>query len=98
MTLTLEKAEIKSSYAISPIVLRIINADVGDYYNGLTPTTQLKENLGNLGVLGTTEPLLSTAIGQITGIRLKQSPEKIFNYKDSKSLNGLQNQMYIEST
>jgi hypothetical protein len=30
---------------------------------------------------------------------LKQSPEKDFNYfKDSKSLNGLQNQMYIEST
>jgi hypothetical protein len=55
---------------MQPIVLRIINADgVGDYYNGLTPTTQLKENLGNLGVLGsTTEPLLSTAIGQITGI------------------------------
>jgi carboxyl-terminal processing protease len=88
-------------YAMQPIVLKIINADgFGDYYNGLEPTTQLKENLGNLDVLGNpTEPLLSTAIGQITGTRkmLKQSPEKDFNYfKDSKSIDGLQNQMYLE--
>jgi carboxyl-terminal processing protease len=88
-------------YAMQPIVLKIVNADgFGDYFNGLTPTYQLKENLGNLDILGnTTEPLLSTAIGKITGTgkMLKQSPEKDFNYfKDTKSLNGLQNQMYIE--
>jgi carboxyl-terminal processing protease len=88
-------------YAMQPIVLKIVNADgFGDYFNGLTPTIQLKENLGNLDILGnTTEPLLSTAIGKITGTgkMLRQSPEKDFNYfKDAKSLNGLQNQMYIE--
>jgi C-terminal processing protease CtpA/Prc len=88
-------------YAMQPIVLKIVNADgFGDYFNGLTPTYQLKENLGNLDILGnTTEPLLSTAIGKITGTgkMLRQSPEKDFNYfKDAKSLNGLQNQMYIE--
>jgi C-terminal processing protease CtpA/Prc len=88
-------------YAMQPIVLKIVNADgFGDYFNGLTPTYLLKENLGNLDVLGnTTEPLLSTAIGKITGTgkMLKQSPEKEFNYfKDTKSLNGLQNQMYLE--
>jgi hypothetical protein len=47
----------------------------------------------------TTEPLLSTAIGKITGTgkMLKQSPEKEFNYfTDAKSINGVQNQMYIE--
>jgi hypothetical protein len=40
------------------------------------PPTERK--LGNLDVLGTTEPLLSTAIGKITGTgkMLKQSPEK----------------------
>jgi hypothetical protein len=47
----------------------------------------------------TTEPLLSTAIGKITGTgkMLKQSPEKELNYfTDAKSINGVQNQMYIE--
>lgn len=88
-------------YAMQPIVLKIVNADgFGDYYNGLTPTVQLKESLGNLDVLGnSSEPLLSTAIGLITGTRkmIKQSPEKDFNYfKDTKSIDGLQNQMYIE--
>jgi C-terminal processing protease CtpA/Prc len=88
-------------YAMQPIVLKIVNADnFGDYFNGLTPDYQLKENFGNLDVLGnTSEPLLSTAIGKITGSgkMLRQSPEKEFNYfKDNKSISGLQNQMYIE--
>jgi hypothetical protein len=63
------------------------------------PTYQLKENR-KFDVLGsTTEPLLSTAIGKITGTgkMLKQSPEKELNYfTDAKSINGVQNQMYIE--
>jgi hypothetical protein len=49
--------------------------------------------------LGSTEPLLSTAIGKITGTgkMLKQSPEKEFkHFTDAKSINGVQNQMYIE--
>jgi carboxyl-terminal processing protease len=75
-------------------------AGFGDYFNGLTPTYELKENLANLDVLGnTTEPLLSTAIGKITGTgkMLKQSPEKDFKYfNDVKSINGLQNQMYLD--
>lgn len=88
-------------YAMQPIVLKIVNAvNFGDYFNGLTPTYQLKESLGNLNVLGnSSEPLLSTAIGKITGTvkMLKQSPEKDFNYfTDLKSINGLQNQMYLE--
>lgn len=88
-------------YAMQPIVLKIVNAaGFGDYYNGLTPTYQLKENLGNLDVLGnSSEPLLSTAIGKITGTgkMLRKSPEKDFDYfKDAKSIDGLQNQMYIE--
>ncbi|MEZ7499934.1 S41 family peptidase [Flavobacterium sp. Arc3] len=88
-------------YAMQPIVLKIVNAaGFGDYFNGLTPDYSLKENYGNMDVLGnSTEPLLSTAIGKITGTSkmLKQSPEKELNYfKDAKSLNGLQNQMYLE--
>jgi carboxyl-terminal processing protease len=88
-------------YAMQPIVLKIVNSlGFGDYFNGLTPTYELKENLSNLGVLGnTTEPLLSTAIGKITGVSrmMKQSPAKEFElFKDSKSMNDLQNQMYLD--
>jgi carboxyl-terminal processing protease len=88
-------------YAMQPIVLKIVNSlGFGDYYNGLTPNYKLEENLSNLGVLGsTTEPLLSTAIGKITGVSkmMKQSPTKEFElFKDSKSINDLQNQMFLE--
>jgi hypothetical protein len=50
-----------------------------------------------LDVLNPTEPLLSTAIGKITGTKmLKQSPTKLNYFTDAKSINGVQNQMYIE--
>ncbi len=88
-------------YAMQPIVLKIVNADgYGDYFNGLTPTYSLKENLANLGVLGNSaEPLLSTAIGKITGTNrmVKTNKGKVFPYfQDIKSINGLQNQMYVD--
>ena len=85
---------------MQPIVLKIVNAnDFGDYTNGLIPTYAIKENISNLGVLGTTsDPLLSTAIGKITGSArmVKKTQGKMYNYfKDSKAMIG-QNQMYIE--
>jgi C-terminal processing protease CtpA/Prc len=88
-------------YAMQPIVLKIVNAQgFGDYQSGLEPTYTQKESQLNLGVLGEiTEPLLSTAITKITGVgKLKQPSTGIeFNpFSDSKSRNGLQNQMYIE--
>jgi carboxyl-terminal processing protease len=88
-------------YAMQPIVLKIVNAaDFGDYYNGLKPTYELKENITNLGVLGTTsEPLLSTAIGKITGTAkmIKKTTGKTFPYfEDAKSIKGVQNQMYVD--
>jgi carboxyl-terminal processing protease len=87
-------------YAMQPIVLKIVNAaDFGDYFTGLTPTYSLKENITNLGVLGTSsEPLLSTAIGKITGTAkmIKKTTGKEFQYfEDTKSIIG-QNQMYTE--
>lgn len=87
-------------YAMQPIVFKIVNADgFGDYFNGLTPTYSLKENISNLGVLGTTsDPLLSTAIGKITGTAkmIKKTQGKTFTYfEDSKSIIG-QNQMHID--
>jgi C-terminal processing protease CtpA/Prc len=88
-------------YAMQPIVLKIVNGvGFGDYQSGLQPTYILKETIGNLGILGsTTEPLLSTAIAKITGTGKLAQPilGKEFNYfKDSKSINGLQNQMYLD--
>lgn len=89
-------------WAMQPIVLKIVNKDgFGDYQqNGLTPDHLLIEDLGNLDVLGnTTEPLLSTAIGLITadGRRIRHSPDRQFrHFQDAKSINGLQNQMYVD--
>ena len=88
-------------YAMQPIVLKIVNSvGFGDYFTGLVPTIELKENITNLGILGSTsEPLFSAAINKITGItRLKkETPGFEFDYfSDSKSLNGIQNQMYLE--
>jgi carboxyl-terminal processing protease len=88
-------------YAMQPIVLKLANAvGFGDYSRGLIPNYELKEDMGNLGVLGNdTEALLSTAIGKITGTNrmIKQNPAIDFEYfKDVKSINGFQNQMYID--
>lgn len=88
-------------YAMQPLVLKIANsAGYGDYQSGLVPTYTQAETLSSLGVLGsTTEPLLSTAISKITGIgKLKQAVSgQEFKYlNDSKSVNGIQNQMYLE--
>lgn len=87
-------------YAMQPIVLKIVNgAGFGDYQSGLIPTYQQVEHLSNLGVLGNTEPLLNTAIAKITGTgKMSQPiPGIDFDYfKDSKSVNGIQNQMYLE--
>jgi carboxyl-terminal processing protease len=89
-------------YAMQPIVLKIVNADdFGDYFNGLTPTYSLKENITNLGILGTlSDPLLSTAVGKITGTAklIKKTTGKTFPYfEDSKSINSIQNQMYVDN-
>lgn len=87
-------------YAMQPIVLKIVNSEgFGDYFNGLTPNFLQKETISTFGVLGdSSEPLLNTAINKITGTgKIIRQTGKEFNYfKDTKSLNGLQNQMYIE--
>jgi carboxyl-terminal processing protease len=88
-------------YAMQPLVLKIVNGvGFGDYQSGLEPTYILKETLSTLDVLGSSaEPLLKLAIGKITGTaKMKQSVPGIeFEYfKDSKSINSLQNQMYLE--
>ncbi|MBC7845975.1 MAG: peptidase S41 [Flavobacterium sp.] len=87
-------------YAMQPLVLKIVNSvGFGDYQSGLEPTFKLKETLSTLDVLGSsTEPLLNLAIGKITGTaKTKQSTPglQFENFKDSKSINSMQNQMYL---
>lgn len=87
-------------YAMQPIVLKIVNSvGFGDYQSGLIPDFALKETVSNLGVLGeNTEPLLSSAIGKITGTGKMRQPipgPELDYFKDSKSIKG-QNQMYLD--
>lgn len=96
-----EKRNPNHRYAMQPIVLKIVNSvGFGDYFNGLQPDFLLKETISTLGTLGdTSEPLLSLAISKITGNArmINKVPGVEFEFfKDSKSVKGFQNQMYIE--
>lgn len=91
----------KHKYAMQPLVIKTTNKDdFGDYQNGLSPTIELPENLGNLSELGNqNEPLLAAAIGQITanGRMIRQAPDNSFiQFKDSKSIKRFATDMYIE--
>jgi carboxyl-terminal processing protease len=88
-------------YAMQPLVIKTVNAaGYGDYQSGLIPDFELKESISTLDVLGSpTEPLLSLAIAKITGTgRIKQAVPglELDYFKDSKSIKGIQNQMYLE--
>lgn len=89
-------------YAMQPIVLKIVNKNgFGDYTSGIAPTTLLPENLSDLGILGNVnEPLLNAAINQIvaSGKMLPPIPSIIErDFTDSKSINPLRSEMYIEN-
>ncbi|AWA29936.1 peptidase S41 [Flavobacterium magnum] len=91
----------KHKYAMQPLVFKTTNAEgFGDYASGLVPTVPLLENLANLGQLGdVNEPLLSTAIGQITssGRRIYRNPsDQTRDFKDSKSLRRFGTEMYLD--
>ena len=91
----------KHKYAMQPLVLKIVNkVGFGDYIHGLPPDTTLKENLGNLGVLGNQEePLLNAAITRILGggRMLPTTPAKSFEVlKDNHPLKQLESEMYLE--
>jgi C-terminal processing protease CtpA/Prc len=96
-----EKRNPNHRYAMQPLTLKIVNkVGFGDYQSGLTPTFSKPEMVSNLGVLGDpSEPLLSLAIGKITGTAKikKNAPEDNFKFfTDSKSANGIQKEMHLE--
>jgi len=86
-------------YAMQPLVLKIVNkAGFGDYTLGLPPDVELRENLGNLGILGDeNEPLLNAAITRITtgGRFLNNQPRKFEAVKEIE-FRQLKNEMYLE--
>lgn len=88
-------------YAMQPIVLKIVDKNgFGDYTAGISPTFLLPENLNDLGILGNVnEPLLNAAINQIiaSGRMMPQVPSVIErDFTDSKALNPLRSEMYVE--
>ena len=88
-------------YAMQPLVLKTINAaGFGDYQTGLVSTIQQTEDYGNMGIIGdANEPLLATAINEIiTNGRISvRQPSKTFVYcSDSKAIEPLRNEMYVE--
>jgi C-terminal processing protease CtpA/Prc len=88
-------------YAMQPLTLKIVNKDgFGDYQSGLSPTFLKTETVSNLGVLGNqSEPLLSLAIGKITGTAkvMKNTLEVDFQFfSDSKSGSRIKKEMYLE--
>ena len=92
----------KHKYAMQPLVLKIVNKNgFGDYTNGLEPTIALKEDLGNLGVLGDpSEPLLNTALNSISnsGKKRIENPSHIYeDVIDNISINRFKREMYIEN-
>ena len=89
-------------YAMQPIVLKIVNKDnFGDYTSGISPTTLFQEDASSLGVLGNNdEPLLNIAINQITGSGKISSQVPLAtarNFTDSKSINPILSEMYLDN-
>jgi len=102
-TFTKSKVNPNHKYAMQPLVLKISNSDgFGDYTSGLTPTYLEPEYVTSYGVLGeVNEPLLAAAISKITGATAKriQDNEKLVlpYFSDSKKINGIRNEMYLET-
>lgn len=89
----------KHRYAMQPIVLKTVNKDgFGDYGQGLYPDILMKEDYGNLGVLGNVnEPLLKRAIDHITGKSFDMNTMKIKGLEHSGELievHSLKSEMY----
>ncbi|TLF44065.1 S41 family peptidase [Maribacter aurantiacus] len=91
-----------NQWAIQPLLGRNENADgFFDYTDGLVPDIQLKEDYGNLGILGDlNEPLLARAIQEITGATGKrdftvENPIEIFS---SSKMYGLFKDKMIDDT
>ena len=88
------------TYAMQPIVLKIANSDgYADYTDGLEPSTEVEEDIRNLGILGDPfEPLLATTLNLISGTGKFKTPKaeltKKFLVKDPLMLK--KQKMFVE--
>jgi carboxyl-terminal processing protease len=99
------KRNTSHKYAMQPLVVKVANKEnFGEYESGLQPTVSIKEDRGNMGVLGEeTEPLLAKALSMINPTVLArtriQKPIKLFQpvsssnemkpYKEGMHIDGL---------
>ncbi|MDW5289338.1 S41 family peptidase [Formosa sp. PL04] len=100
---TFSKSEVNPThtYALQPLIFKSLNADgKTDYFEGLDPDIFLKEDYGNLGVLGdVNEPLLAAALSNISGTGRKlfnTETSELKELSNSKSLQPLPNAMYVD--
>ena len=90
------------TWALQPLVLEIKNKDNSNEPNGIEPTVVFPEDYNNLGVLGErSEPLLDRTILLITsggrsGINKTKSFLNLEEISDSKAINPMKNNMFIE--
>ena len=86
---------------MQPLVLKTSSkTGFSSYQNGISPTTLLVEDLGNLGQLGNiSEPLLAAALEKIrSGARLASPSFKTFKDVSDSDLieNPFSDQMYLD--
>ncbi|MEH6679395.1 MAG: S41 family peptidase [Sediminicola sp.] len=99
---TVGKINAQNSWGLQPLVGRNENADgFSDYTEGLEPDFLLREDVANLGILGSIdEPLLARAIQEITGIASKARSAKVSMpvvlLSSSKMFTPIKDNMYLE--
>lgn len=91
----------KHTYAMQPIVLKIVNKDgFGEYSQGIEPTIRRRENLSDFGVLGdVTEPLFGRALYAIAGYG-RPTPDNANvhpSFRDSKNMRRFGTEMYRDN-
>jgi len=71
------------TWALQPLVVEIQNSNDSNQPNGITPTVSLREDYGNLGVLGDrSDPLLDRTIILITTGNRAQQPTSTQNFDE----------------
>ena len=87
-------------YAMQPIVLESVNSIGDNDKDGFDPDIYQPESVSNMGVLGDpSEPLLRTALNDITGVAQKTQVVKtkhIEKLTDVKDFTVLKNNMYVD--
>jgi len=89
-------------WAMQPIVLKEVNS-IGEYApDGFPPNILVKEDFGNMGILGTeTERLTASAINFITTGNKFSAEEELFDASKTRQLkipDHMETEMYVEKT